>query len=134
MKSQARFFLLICLTVIASIMFAQVPPGPGGPGGPMSKEEMAKMETKQMKESLKLSDAQVSAVEKISLKYAGIMEDIFKNSNGDFTSMEKKMDEMEINKSAELKKVLTAQQFADYEKQVKERKERMKQGGGPGMR
>jgi hypothetical protein len=133
MKSKARFIFMICLTLIASIALAQVPPGPGGPGGPMSKEEMAKMETKQLKESLKLSDSQVSAVEKISLQYAGIMEEIFKNSNGDFASIQKKMDEMEINKSAELKKVLNAQQFADYEKQVKERKERMKQVGGPGM-
>jgi periplasmic protein CpxP/Spy len=130
MKTKIRFILMICLMMIASVIYAQVPPGPGGP---MSKEEMAKMETSRMKEDLKLTDAQVSAVEKISLKYAGIMEDIFKKNSGNFAAVQKKMDEMETDKSAELKKVLTVQQFADYEKQVKERQERMKNGGGPGM-
>jgi protein CpxP len=110
----AMMFMLIvgvCKTVNAQ------PPQPPSP------EEMAKSETDWMKTSLKLTGVQLPKIEAINVKYAKKMGEIFqKGPEGDFSVMEKKMNEMEGQKRSEFQTILTPEQLKIYDKVVAERR------------
>lgn len=137
MKFKALFTsLLIVLVVIVS----NAQPPQGGGFGQMDPEQMAKSQTDRMAEDLKLDDKQKTEVQAINLKYSKKMGEIFQGGGGmgDFEEMRKKMDEMNTQKNAELKKVFTAEQYTKYEalekQRQEERRQRMQQGqgGAPG--
>jgi hypothetical protein len=93
------------------------------PPQPPSPEEMAKIETDWMKTSLKLTSAQLPKIEGVNLKYAKKMGEMFQNGpEGDFSVMEKKMNEMENQKRTEFQTILTAGQLKIYDKEVAERR------------
>jgi Spy/CpxP family protein refolding chaperone len=103
------------------------------PGGqPPSPEEMAKMETEQMKSGLNLTADQLTKVEAINLKYAQKMGEMFQQGPpSDFAEMQKKMEEIQKAKRADFEKVLTPDQLKKYDQMMEER---MKNGpGGPPM-
>ena len=110
-------------------LFLAVNAQPGGP--PPSPEEMAKMETEQMKSSLNLSGDQLTRVEAINLKYAQKMGEMFQQGPpSDFAEMQKKMEEIQKAKRADLEKVLTPDQLKTYDQMMEER---MKNMPGPPM-
>ena len=110
-------------------LFLAVNAQPGGP--PPSPEEMAKMETEQMKSSLNLSGDQLTRVEAINLKYAQKMGEMFQaGPPSDFAEMQKNMEGIQKAKRADLEKVLTADQLKKYDQMMEER---MKNMPGPPM-
>jgi hypothetical protein len=121
-------FLLIAVLILmllgnSNSVIAQ-PPQPPSP------EEMARFETDWMKTSLKLTSAQLPKIDAINLKYAKKMGEMFKNGpEGDFSVMEKKMNEMENQKRTEFQTILTPEQLKVYDKEVAER--RAKRPGPP---
>jgi flagellar biosynthesis component FlhA len=122
----------VSLTLLAGIMLisftintsAQPPQMP-------SPEEMAKNTTDQMKTACSLTTAQVSQVEAINLKYSKKMAEMFSQGpGGDFAEMQKKMEEMDTQKRAELQKILSADQLKKYDTMVAEQRKNMQ---GPPM-
>jgi len=97
---------------------------------PMNPQEKAQKLTDWMKTSLKLTDDQVAKVQPINLKYAQKMADT-KNSSQDQNAKMAAMKADEEAKDAELKAVLTPEQYsswqtkkADMKKEMKEMKEK----------
>ena len=95
---------------------------------PMNPQEKAQKLTDWMKTNLKLTDDQVAKVQPINLKYALAMADT-KQHTGSNAKMAMKADEEA--KDAELKAVLTPEQYsawqtkkADMKKEMKEMKEK----------
>ena len=71
MKSILRTFVIALATMVASSAYAQMPQGGQRPERPQfSPENMAKMQTEQMAQTLKLSDAQLQAVYELNLANA----------------------------------------------------------------
>ncbi len=104
--------VLIAVTLTSNAQPKQMP----------SAEERAKHETERMKTELNLTSAQNPTVEKINLKYAEKMDTVFKQSGGDFSVAEKKMNEIHSLKRAELATILTEDQLKKYDEMVAERK------------
>jgi periplasmic protein CpxP/Spy len=103
---------------------------------PMTPVEMAKRQTERMTKELKLNEKQKTEVSAINLKYAKLRKEISEANKADKKVLQTKMKEMNVQKKAELKKVLTADQFAQLEKveqnRVKVQNPKMvkKQGAG----
>ncbi len=76
-------------------------------------EERAAVLTEMMKAKLSLSDSQLSQVRDINLKYAKKMQPILEGSERPLREMWE-MKEVNQDKEAELKKVLTPEQFQHY--------------------
>jgi hypothetical protein len=90
-----------------------------------SAEERAQKQTDRMKEKLNLSDEQSKSVYDINLKYAKSDEIEFKK---DQEAREKRMEAMKAShekKDADLKNVLSADQYDKYQQQKKEAKRKM---------
>jgi len=92
-------------------------------------EEMAKKQTERMKEGLSLNEDQVTKVSAINLKYNKKFKEMRKNASGDRTAMREAMMTVRKERNAEMKKVLTEEQ---YEKMLAKEKEMMKQRKGQG--
>ena len=86
--------------------------------------ERAKAQTAMMKTKLGLSDAEVAKIGPMNLKYAERMEPIIKGSEGPLIRM-KSMRGVEEAKEAELKTVLTADQFTKFEASKEEMMEKL---------
>jgi hypothetical protein len=93
-------------------------------------EEMAKKNTDAMKERLELTETQLTKVEKINLTAANKMKDTFDNAMGDREAMRSSMMKVNEETNKELKAVLTAAQWEEYEVMQKERREQMKRRAG----
>jgi hypothetical protein len=119
MKKSMLFSIAVMFMLMAggSILLNAQPPQPPSP------EEMAKSETGWMKTSLKLTSVQLPKIEAVNLKYAKKMGEMFQNGpGGDFSVMEKKINEMESQKRTELQAILTADQLKVYDKEAAERR------------
>jgi Spy/CpxP family protein refolding chaperone len=102
-------------------------------GGPPSPEQMAKMETEQMKSGLNLNADQLAKVEAINLKYAQKMGEMFQQGPpSDFAEMQKKMEEINTQKRAEFAEFLSDEQMKKYDEMMAERRQRGP-GGPPPM-
>jgi hypothetical protein len=109
--------MMVMLIMASGVTVNAQPPQPPSP------EEMAKFETDWMKTSLKLTTAQLPKIEAINLKYAKKMGEMFQNGpDGDFSVMEKKMNEIEKQKRTEYQTVLNPEQIKIYDKEVAERR------------
>lgn len=109
------FILLVSLLAVSLNTNAQ-------PQMPSAKER-AEHETEMMKTELSLDSEQVEKVAKINLKYAEKMDEMFQQGpGGDFSEMEKKMEDIEAKKRNELKEILNTEQLKKYDEMVEERK------------
>jgi hypothetical protein len=86
--------------------------------------ERAKAQTAMMKGKLGLTDAEVAKVGPINMKYAEKMEPIIKGDKLPLMKM-KDMREVEGQKEAELKGILTADQFTKFEASKEEMMEKL---------
>ena len=86
--------------------------------------ERAKAQTAMMKAKLGLTDAEAAKVGPINRKYAERMEPIIKGSEGPLKRMEA-VHAVEQAKEAELKGVLTADQFTKFEANKQEMMEKL---------
>jgi len=117
------FFTACCMLFIMTGCVKAQPPQPPAP------EEMAKMETDQMKKELSLTSDQISQTEAINLKYAKKMGEMFNQGpGGDFDEMRKKMEELMDQKRTELANFLSADQMKKYDAMIGEQ---MKNRPGP---
>jgi hypothetical protein len=108
-------------------VFLLQPPGGGQQRTP---EERAKRETQWMKDSLALSPEQVILVDTINLKYAKKQADLRTQMEGqDREAWRPKMQELQEQKSGELKKVLTEDQMKKYADMAARRRFGRGQGG-----
>jgi hypothetical protein len=102
------------------------------PAGGMQRtpEERAKRETEWMKTDLALTDKQIPLVDTINLKYAKKQAELRKQMEGqDREAFRPKMEELQKQKSEELKSVLTEDQMKKYIELLPQRRGRGQ--GGP---
>ena len=107
------------------------------PGGQRSfnPEEMAKRQTAELKEALSLNADQEKKVYDINLetskKMSAMREKMQAGGNG-MEGMREKMTQIRAEQDKKMKEILTADQWAKYQKYQEERRARRMQGGGPG--
>ena len=94
----------------------------------MNLEQMAEQQTAQMAEQLKLTTKQNIEVKAINLKYAEKLQIIRQQPRS--RSKMKAFKNTIKKKNEEMKTILTRKQYADYEKILKERKDKMKKRRG----
>lgn len=87
--------------------------------------ERAKMQTQRMAATLRLDSAQTGKVEKINLTYAQKMDPILLG-NGSKMSKLKAVRALQNEKEAELKQVLSKEQFDQFKQQQQERKDEIR--------
>lgn len=151
-------FLMVTLLMSVSMMMAQGPRRGGDRGDrkPMEPKEQAERMTERMTKEYNLTDAQKAKVQKVNLEMAEKNKDNRPNMRPEGNAqnakkddkakrekpteaemkarkeeMEKRMAEMQKEReayNAEIKKILTAEQYAKFEKNQAERAERMKAG------
>ena len=114
----------------------QMGPG-GGMGGPGNFDPAAFVDRQmeELKEGLELSDDQEKQVREILTAGSETMRkarEEMQDGGGDFEGMREKMQQMREEQNQKIKAVISEEQFAKYEKIQQERRERMRQGGGPG--
>lgn len=118
--------LIIVVLFSSSVLFSNKTLFAQGEGmRNMPPEDRAKRQTEMMKEALTLTAAQEPKVEAINLKYAKKMDEV-RAASKDTAVVRKNAAALNTQKDAELKKVLTATQFAQYEKIVADLKARRK--------
>lgn len=104
---------------------------PGGQGRNFSPEDMAKRQTEQMGEYIKMDKALTTKVNDLNLKYAKKSQEL--RAGGNFMDMsdsqrEKmraQMTAQQEEKDKEMKKILSADQWKQYEKYREEARQRM---------
>lgn len=119
-QRKLTFLLFILFLTPAGVSFAQHGTGQGGGGNPP--EVRAKRQTDYMKEPLKLTAAQEPKVYAIALKYAKKMDEALALT--DDIQRSKAIQGNDKAKDAELKVILTADQFKAYLKLKEEVKAR----------
>lgn len=138
MKKVGLFLATFLFAVFAAK--AQPPQGEGGQRRQFTPEDMAKRQTEQMKEYIKLSKDEEKKVNEINLKYAKKSQELREGvSFRDMTDkqreeMRTKMEAQQEEKDKELKKIFSADQWKQYEKYKEEARARRGPGGqgGPG--
>lgn len=88
-------------------------------------EQRAEKLTTWMKDNLNLTAEQIPLVQELNLKYARLNEEL-KNMSGPRNEKMKKIKSNETAKEAELKKILTPEQFQTYTTKKREVKEEVK--------
>ncbi|WP_075591055.1 DUF4890 domain-containing protein [Labilibacter marinus] len=119
-------FTLAAFLVLSISVNAQGPQRGGTP------EEMAKKQTEKMKKDLSLSEDQVTKVSAINLKYAKKIDEVRNNASGDRAAMRESMQPIRKARNAEMKKVLSEDQYKTMVEKDKEMMEKRRQGGGQG--
>ncbi|MCB0641621.1 MAG: hypothetical protein KDC44_08275 [Phaeodactylibacter sp.] len=119
MKSPVNLILVFALFLLAGFKAeAQPPKGGGGP------EEMAAKETQVMTTKLSLDDRQASKVEAINLAYAKKMHEAHEANAGNREAMHEVRTAIDKEKAAELKAVLSPEQYKSYEEMKAEQPRR----------
>ena len=114
-KIITRGFLVATLLAVFTTAYAQK----------MTAEEQANKMTDWMKTNLKLTDDQVAKVQAINLKYANKMHEA-KNSTQSKEDKKSSIKADAAAKDAEMKGVLTADQYKGYQTKKEEMKKEMK--------
>ena len=129
MKMMIRLFVYVIAFVSVTGLNAQNPQR-----AQTTPEERAKRDVATIKEQLALTDSQTVKYEKIALKYAKMREELSSIPRDSMQLRRKKTTEMNDKKKLEVKPILSADQFAKYEK-LPENSGRMgggqRGGGGP---
>jgi Spy/CpxP family protein refolding chaperone len=125
MKTKKTLFIGLMIFAFTSVVMAQKEQS-------QSTEERVKQQTEQMVKDLNLTEDQIPTVEKINQKYAEKMETVRDQNQGNRENMRSEMRQLFEDRDAELKKVLTNEQFEIYKKKQEERRaqRRNKRGGG----
>ena len=111
------------LFLVFSINMQAQPPG-GGERPSMDPVKRAEKQTAMMTEQLTLSEAQSVKVQEINLKYAEKSKAMREaNTSGDRTAMREQMTALRTAQDAELKTMLTSDQWAAWEKIQAEQRE-----------
>ena len=113
--------VVIALLVSAPTVFAQMDKLKQS-----TPQERARIQTDMMKAKLGLSPDQLTKVAAINEKYAQQMQPIIQSSEGPFMRM-RQMREVSTAKEAELKGVLSADQFQKYLAEKEEMKEKFEE-------
>lgn len=120
-------------TLLFILVFTQLQAqGPGGKQGQMDPEKRAEQQTAMMTQKLGLSEAQATKIKEINLKYAAKAKTLREaNTGGDRTAMRGQMTTLRTEQDAELKTMLTSDQWATWEKvQTEQRANRDERGKG----
>lgn len=132
MKTIIRTLMLVVATVFTYSAYAQMPEGGQFPERrQFSVEDMAKMQTEQMAQSLKLSDAQLQAIYELNLANATIQ-------RKEMEEMRQRQQAREAATDEAMKSILDESQYKKWTKQKKQQQQnRMNRGmggpmGGPG--
>lgn len=132
-----KTFLSVVMTliVVSSLNLALAQPG-GGRGGPnMDPTEMATRQTERMTTALDLNEEQAASIQEINLTYANIMMEAREKRTGDREEMRATMEGIRTDKDAEIKTVLTEEQYATFVKlQAEQREKRGERGRGEGRK
>lgn len=107
--------MAICLATSTSL-FAQK----------RSAEDRAKKEAERITKELKLDATQAKKVEKLTISYAKKMKSL--RQNGDRAKMREAFTQMRKEKDAEMKKILTKEQFKKYVEWLKKRQDKRGKG------
>lgn len=103
-------------------------------GGPPSPEDMSAKQTEHMTEKLGLSEDQTAKVKAINLTYAQKIQEAREENSGDRSAMQEITTAINKEKAAELKTVLTDEQYKTFEQmQASESKRKGKQKGRRSM-
>ena len=125
----------ILLIVMLLTAFAGMAQNWGGGGQQRSPEERAKSETATIKEKCGLDNTQEKKIYELLLANGKKMqqerEKMMNNAGGSSEEMREKMAKMREEQNAEIKKILTAEQYKKYEKYLEERRAQRQRGGGP---
>ncbi len=130
---KTRFLMLIVAGLMFSLTACAQPQQGGqgqgfGGGGNFNPEEMVKRQTEMIKEAAGLDDATTKKVEAIMLKYSQKMSEMRQGGQmGE--GMREKMMEIREQQNAELKTVMTEEQFSKYE--ARQQEMRRNGPGGP---
>jgi len=118
-------FTIISVLFISTASFAQQSARQGRQTTP---EERIKRQTERMAEDLNLNDDQKVKIQTLNEKYGKKMVTIFQNSQKEARKQVKeKSDSIRTAKDAELKEILTEEQFTKHQKLQEERIERFRQ-------
>ena len=123
-----RLFLVSSLIWMMVFTACGQPPQGGRPN--WSPEQMAKRQTEMIKEATGCDDATTAKVDAINLKYAKETAAL-REKTSDRDAMREQMKTMREKKDAELKTVLSADQFAKYVAKQEEMRRNRPGGGGP---
>ena len=115
---------IVRAAVVVAVLASQAPAADLDALKDTTPPERAKAQTAMMKGKLGLTDAEAAKVGPINLKYAEKMEPIIKGSEGPLMKM-KAVRAVEEGKEAELKGVLTADQFTKFEANKEEMMEKL---------
>ncbi|PWT96614.1 MAG: hypothetical protein C5B52_15375 [Bacteroidetes bacterium] len=116
--------ILSLLLIVAAFIFVE---GANAQSHQMaSAADRATKYTDWMKSTLKLTDDQVSKVQDINLKYANKTDELMKAANSKKEKMQA-LKSQEEGRDAELKGVLTNDQYQTYQEKKKQMKKKMKQ-------
>jgi Spy/CpxP family protein refolding chaperone len=88
-------------------------------------EERAKLQTDYMKESLALTSEQETKIHDLNLTYAKKMQDTYNTPDRKLQKL-KKMKGISTEKDREIKEVLNPEQYATYQKNKEEMKEKIR--------
>lgn len=109
----------------------QMGPGGGMGGGNFDPAAFVDRQMEELKESLELSDDQEKQVREIITAGFETMREAREGmQDGDREAMREKMQAIREEQTQKIKAVLSEEQFTKYEQIQKERRERMRQGGG----
>lgn len=125
MRKFGIFLMMLVLT--AFVAQAQ----PGGQGRNFTPEDMANRQTEQMGEYVKMDKALKDKVHALNLKYAKKTQELrgggsfMDMSDSQREKMRAQMTEQQAEKDKEMKKILSADQWKEYEKYRAEARQRM---------
>ncbi len=122
--------LLLVSSFIWIMVFTVCGQGPQGGRANWTPEDMAKRQTEMIKKATGINDATAAKVEAISLKYAKEGAAL-REKYTDREARREPMKAMNEKRDAELKTVLTAEQFAKVQEAQAEMRKKMQGGGGP---
>ena len=130
MRSSLLKFLVAGAMVLAGAFVSNAQPG-GGFGAPMDPAQIAKFRADDMKQAVKLTDAQYTKVVDLFKAEMEAMQKAF--SSGQMPQMEE-MQKQREEQQKKLQAILTKDQFEAWTKHEREMMERMMSGGfgGPG--
>lgn len=116
----------VTITIFLNLMFAATQIFAQSKLKEMPADERAKLQTERMTSSLKLNQEQTEKVGQINLKYAQKMDPVMQGS-GSKMSRFKAFNSINKDKEAELKGVLTPEQFGQFQKQQQEMKDKLRE-------
>ena len=131
MKALIKSALVCMMAIVAVGVSAQPPQGQRQQATP---EERAKQRTEQLKKDLGLNETQEKQVYDLQLKMMKEMEAMRGSGQTDREKMRTEMGKRQTEMTAEMKKILTEDQFKKWEKQEAERRGNMRGRGQGGQR